>query len=87
MEEIIEEVKTLVVNQWKDGGVIRPYVEEKIFEVFRKAYDKAKESGAQMITGDMLTDKLAPAIYDIDDKKPESSKDYFIEKVTLKWDA
>jgi hypothetical protein len=40
MEEIIGKVKTLVVNQWKDGGVLHPYVEEKIFELFRLAYDR-----------------------------------------------
>ena len=67
--------------------MIRPYVEEKIFELFRLAYDKAKENGTPMITGGMLTDTLAPAIYAIDDNKPDSSKDYFIERIILKWDA
>jgi hypothetical protein len=87
MEKIVEDVKSLVVNQWKDGGMIRPYVEEKIFELFRLAYDRARESGAGMITGDMLTDRLAPEIYAIDDKKPENSKDEFIDRLRCKWDA
>jgi hypothetical protein len=42
MEKTVEAVKSLVVNQWKDGGMIRPYVEEQIFELFRLAYDRAK---------------------------------------------
>ena len=87
MEKIVEDVKSLVVNQWKDGGMIRPYVEEQIFELFRLAYDRARESGAGMITGDMLTDRLAPEIYAIDDKKPEHSKDEFIDRLRCKWDA
>ena len=87
MEKIVEDVKFLVVDQWKEGSMIRPYVEEKIFELFRLAYERAKESGDGMITGDMLIDRLAPEIYAIDDKKPERSKDEFIDKLTCKWDA
>ena len=87
MDEIISKVTELVVNQWKDGGFIRPYVEERIFELFRLAYETAKESRTDMITGDMLIDRLAPEIYAIDDKKPERSKDEFIENFTCKWNA
>jgi hypothetical protein len=40
-----------------------------------------------MLTGDMLTDRRAPGIYAIDDKKPERSMGKFIENFTCKWNA
>ena len=76
MNDVLSKLDKLVRYSW-EGGYCR---DDLLFRLYQEArlYD---------LTGSQIDTRLGEMLYAIEDGKSKDSKDYFVEKITTRWDA